>query len=104
MVMLGIEELSARSDLSLQALIRDLFEAYLPLLVTVNSGNTKIAESLLQCFADVKIDFSCLLFEKLAASFIIVSADNTTHKHCYLVSKHQEKENRFCTFSKKTRG
>ncbi|XP_043279695.1 protein MMS22-like [Venturia canescens] len=85
MVMLGIESLSARSDLSLQALIRDLFEAYLPLLVTVNTGNIKVAESLLQCFADAKIDFSCLLFEKLAASFIIVSTDNTTHKHCYLV-------------------
>lgn len=85
MILLGIETLSARGDLFLEALIRDLFEAYLPFLVTENTGNFKIAEALLRCFVDAKIDFLCLIFEKLADNFIIVLGDNATHKHCYLV-------------------
>ncbi|XP_033225230.1 protein MMS22-like [Belonocnema kinseyi] len=86
MIILGIENLSVKSDMILQALIRDLFEQYLPLLITQsNANNFKVSDSLLKCFSEVKIDFCRLIFEKLADNFIVVPAENTTHKHCFLV-------------------
>lgn len=87
MIILGIENLSVKSDMILQALIRDLFEQYLPLLIIqLNANNFKVSDSLLKCFSEVKIDFCRLIFEKLADHFIVVPAENTTHKHCFLVS------------------
>lgn len=87
MIMLGIENLHVNSDMSLQALIRDLFEQYLPLLITETSPNNfKVADSVLKCFSEAKFDFSRIIFEKLSGHFISVPADNTTHKHCFLVS------------------
>lgn len=87
MIMLGIENLHVNSDMALQVLIRDLFDQYLPLLITeLSSNNFKVTDSLLKCFSEVKLEFSRIIFEKLSDHFIVVPADNTTHKHCFLVS------------------
>lgn len=87
MIMLGIENLHVNSDMSLQVLIRDLFDQYLPVLITeLSPNNFKAADSLLKCFSEAKRDFSRIIFEKLSDNFIVVPTDNTTHKHCFLVS------------------
>ena len=87
MIMLGIENLNVKSDIILQALIRDLFEQYLPLLITQsNANNFKVSDSLLKSFSEAKVEFSRFIFKKLADHFIVVPAENTTHKHCFLVS------------------
>ncbi|XP_043474055.1 protein MMS22-like [Leptopilina heterotoma] len=86
MIMLGIENLHVNSDMSLQVLIRDLFDQYLPVLITeLSPNNFKAADSLLKCFSEAKRDFSRIIFEKLSDNFIVVPTDNTTHKHCFLV-------------------
>ncbi|KAG7210314.1 hypothetical protein KM043_011855 [Ampulex compressa] len=87
MVLLGIETLNYRSDITLQVLIRDLFEQYMPLLITdINSiTNYKVSDSLLKCFRDAKMDFMRLIFEMLTSNFLLISSDNNMHKHSYLV-------------------
>ncbi|XP_066597925.1 protein MMS22-like isoform X2 [Prorops nasuta] len=85
MILLGIENLSFRADITLQALVRDLFDQYIPLLITdVNNADFKISEILLKCFEDSKTNFSRLMFEMLMANFFIVSTDNMMHKYSYL--------------------
>ncbi|XP_043263204.1 protein MMS22-like, partial [Colletes gigas] len=87
MILLGIEALNVKSDISLQALIRDLFDQYMPLLITPvnNANNFKVSDSLLKCFRDAKADFLRLIFEILMTNFFTVSSDNMMHKHFYLV-------------------
>ncbi|XP_053997170.1 protein MMS22-like [Hylaeus anthracinus] len=87
MILLGIEALNVKSDISLQVLIRDLFDQYVPLLVTSinNTNNFKVSDSLLKCFRDAKADFLRLVFEILMTNFVTVSSDNMMHKHFHLV-------------------
>lgn len=87
MILLGMEALNVKSDISLQILIRDLFDQYMPLLIvpTVNANSFKVSESLLKCFKDAKADFIRLIFEILMTNFFNISNDNMMHKHSYLV-------------------
>ncbi|CAK9817611.1 Protein MMS22-like [Anthophora quadrimaculata] len=86
MIILGIEVLNVKSDISLQILIRDLFDQYITLLVTpiINTNNYKVSDSLLKCFKDAKADILRLIFEILMTNFLTVSNDNI-HKHSHLV-------------------
>lgn len=87
MIILGMETLNVRSDISLQIIIRDLFDQYMPLLIipTINTNTFKVSDSLLKCFKDAKIDFICLILEILMTNFFTISNDNMMHKHSYLV-------------------
>lgn len=87
MIILGMEPLNVKSDLSLQVLMRDLFDQYMPLLATqtVNSNTYRVSDSLLKCFKDAEADFVRLIFEILTTNFFTISADNMMHKHSYLV-------------------
>ncbi|XP_046613523.1 protein MMS22-like [Neodiprion virginianus] len=85
-IILGIGNLNVRGDLSLQSLIKNLFEAYLPLLITdtFKTGSYKISEKLLYIFHDNNADYLRLILDKLSVNFI-VCRDVVTHEHCYLV-------------------
>ena len=91
MIILGIENLDIEnfdSDISLQTLLRDLFDRYLPLLVTKESNSNQsfvIADSVLSSFKKAKPTFSRSLLKVLSNHFIIIPKENTTHKHCHLV-------------------
>lgn len=87
MILLGVEALNVKSDISLQILIRNLFDQYMPLLIvpTVNANSFKVSDSLLKCFKDAKADFIRLIFEILMTNFFNISNDNMMHKHSYLV-------------------
>jgi hypothetical protein len=88
MLILGIGNLNVKLDISLQTLIRELFETYLPLLIKVesNSENSyKVADTLSKCFAEADRDFVCLILGMLVGQFITVVGGNTVHKHCSLV-------------------
>ncbi|XP_076654446.1 protein MMS22-like [Halictus rubicundus] len=87
MILLGIEALNVKSDISLQILIKDLFDQYMPLLITSinNTNNFKVSDSLLKFFKDAKADFMHLVFEILMTNFFTISSDNMLHKHFYLV-------------------
>ncbi|XP_046741977.1 protein MMS22-like [Diprion similis] len=85
-IILGIGNLNVRGDLSLQSLIKNLFEAYLPHLITdtCKTGSYKISEKLSNIFHDNNVDYLRLILDKLAVNFI-VCRDVVTHDHCYLV-------------------
>ncbi|XP_015439046.1 PREDICTED: protein MMS22-like [Dufourea novaeangliae] len=87
MILLGTEALNVKSNISLQILIKDLFDQYMPLLITPvnNTNNFKVSDSLLKCFKDGNADFIHLMFEILMTNFLSISSDNTMHKHFYLV-------------------
>ena len=88
MIVLGIENLNIKSDISLQTLIRELFERYLPLLVVVEINNEncfKVLDTLSKCFIEAKPSFVRLILDMVACNFIIVPGGSSTHKHCYLV-------------------
>lgn len=90
MVMLGLEKLNVKGDILLQAMIRDIFDQYLPILITeVSSGcNFDISDDfdiLLKCFKKVKSEFLRLIFEMLMSNFYNTSSDNIMHKHSNLV-------------------
>ncbi|XP_033336521.2 protein MMS22-like isoform X1 [Megalopta genalis] len=87
MILLGIEALNVKNDISLHILIKDLFDQYMPLLITSinNTNNFKVSDSLLKCFKDAKADFIHLVFEILMTNFFTISSDNMLHKHFYLV-------------------
>lgn len=87
LIISGIGNLDVKGDIRLQSLINNLFDKYLPYLITDPSktGDLKISESLLLCFRDDNINYSRIIFEKLAVNFIIVGRDFIPHKYCYLV-------------------
>ncbi|XP_033366135.1 protein MMS22-like isoform X2 [Bombus vosnesenskii] len=87
MILLGMETLNVKSDISLQVLIRDLFDQYMPFLIipTTNANTFKVSDSLLKCFKDAKADYIRLILEILMTNFFNVSNDNMMHKHFYLV-------------------
>lgn len=90
MIILGIENLNVKVDIFLQTMIRELFEKYLPLLITVEASNEnafKVADTLSKCFLEAKPNFVRLIFDMLAANFVIICGSNSTHKHCYLVKQ-----------------
>lgn len=90
MVLLGFEKLNVKSDILLQAMIRDIFDQYLPILITeTNSGcNFKVSDTLLKYFKEAKFEFIRLLFEMLMSNFYNISSDNIIHKHSNLVCIH----------------
>ncbi|XP_014204492.1 protein MMS22-like [Copidosoma floridanum] len=87
MIILGIENLTIKSDISLQQLIRDLFERYLPLLILIDksNGSFKVTDTLSKCFLDAQPDFVHFMLVTLTRNFIIIPGGNSTHKHCHLV-------------------
>ncbi|XP_011637201.1 protein MMS22-like isoform X2 [Pogonomyrmex barbatus] len=87
-VMLGLEKLNVKSDILLQALIRNIFNQYLPILITeINSGcSFKISDRLLECFKETKSEFLRLVFEILMSNFYNISSDNVTHKYFNLIT------------------
>lgn len=87
MIILGLEKLNVKSDILLQAMIRDLFDQYLPILITeMNSGcNFRISDTLLKCFKEAKSEFIRSIFETLMSNFYNISSDNIMHKHSNLV-------------------
>ncbi|XP_043496827.1 protein MMS22-like isoform X1 [Polistes fuscatus] len=86
MIILGLESLNIKSDISLQVLNRNLFDQYIPILITQDtSGNFKVSDTLLKCFQDAKADFSYLIFEMLMTLFFTISSENNLHKHNHLV-------------------
>jgi len=90
MVILGLEKLNVKSDILLQAMIRDIFDQYLPsLIIEVNSGcSFKVSDTLLKCFKEVKSEFLRMIFELLMSNFYNISSDNVMHKHSNLVCSH----------------
>ncbi|XP_011065878.1 PREDICTED: protein MMS22-like [Acromyrmex echinatior] len=88
MIMLGLEKLNVKSDILLQAMIRDIFDQYLPILIVeVNSGcSFKVSDTLLKCFKDVKNEFLRMIFEMLMSNFYNISSDNALHKHSNLIT------------------
>lgn len=86
MIILGIEKLNVKGDILLQAMIRDIFDQYLPILITeVNNGNFKVSDVLLKCFKEAKCEFMRSIFEILMSNFYNTSSDNVMHKHSNLV-------------------
>jgi len=87
MIMLGLEKLNVKSDILLQAMIRDIFDQYLPILIVeVNNGcSFKVTDTLLKCFKDIKNEFLRTIFEMLMSNFYNISSDNILHKHSNLV-------------------
>lgn len=85
MIILGFENLNVTTDISLQHLMRELFERYLPLLITHDDKERcfKITDAILDCFS-AKPDFTKFILNILG-SMITVPADQTTHAACYLV-------------------
>jgi len=83
MIILGLEKLNVKGDILLQAMIRDIFDQYLPILITEinNSYSFKISDTLLKCFKEVKSEFLRSIFETLMSNFYIISSDNIMHKH-----------------------
>lgn len=90
MVMLGFEKLNIKSDILLQAMIRDIFDQYLPILITeINSGcSFKVSETLLKCFIEAKPEFLRLILELLMSNFYNISSNNVMHKHANLVQSY----------------
>lgn len=88
MIILGLEKLNIKSDILLQAMIRDIFDQYLPLLIIeVNSGcSFKVSDTLLKCFKEAKSEFLRSILETLMSNFYNISSDNVMHKHSNLVS------------------
>lgn len=88
MVILGFEKLNVKGDILLQAMIRDIFDQYLPILITeVNSGcSFKVSDALLKCFKKVKSEFLRTIFETLMSNFYNISSDNVMHKHSNLIT------------------
>lgn len=87
MIILGLEKLNVKSDILLQAMIRDIFDQYLSILIIeVNSGcSFKVSDTLLKCFKEVKSEFLRSIFETLMSNFYNISSDNVMHKHSNLV-------------------
>lgn len=87
--MLGIENLNVTSDLSLQTLVRELFEKYLPTfksLVNFESSNDNTEmDSLLKFFIEAKSQFTRLILDTLTNNFITAPSINATHKISKLV-------------------
>lgn len=90
MVILGLEKLNVKSDILLQAMLRDIFDQYLPILITeVNSGYSfKVSDTLLKCFKEARSEFLRTIFETLMSNFYNISSDNVMHKHSNLVCSH----------------
>lgn len=90
MVLLGLEKLNVKSDIVLRAIIRDIFDQYLPILITKdnNGCNFKVCDSLLKFFKDAKCEYLRLILEMLMANFYNISSDNVMHKHANLVRNH----------------
>ncbi|XP_012220703.1 protein MMS22-like isoform X2 [Linepithema humile] len=88
MVLLGLEKLNVKSDILLQAMIRDILDQYLPVLITEdNSGcSFKVSDSFLKFFKDAKCEYLRLIFETLMANFYTISSDNVVHKHANLIT------------------
>ncbi|XP_028046332.2 protein MMS22-like isoform X2 [Monomorium pharaonis] len=88
MVILGFDKLNIKSDIHLQAMFRDIFDQYLPILITeINSGHSfKISDTLLKCFKEARSDFLRTIFETLMSNFYTISSDNVIHKHSNLIT------------------
>ncbi|TGZ50279.1 Uncharacterized protein DBV15_02129 [Temnothorax longispinosus] len=88
MIILGLEKLNVKSDILLQAMIRDIFDQYLPILIIeVNGGcSFKVSDTLLKCFKEAKSDFLRSIFETLMSNFYNISSDNVMHKHSNLIT------------------
>lgn len=89
MIILGLEKLNIKGDILLQAMIRDIFDQYLPILITeINSGcSFKVSDTLLKCFKEAKSEFLRSIFETLMSNFYTISSDNIMHKHSNLVCR-----------------
>lgn len=86
MIMLGLEKLNVKGDILLQAMIRDIFDQYLPILITeINGCNFKISDTLSKCFKEAKSDFLRLILETLMSNFYVIPSGNVMHKHSNLV-------------------
>ncbi|EFN83552.1 Uncharacterized protein C6orf167 [Harpegnathos saltator] len=88
MVILGLEKLNIKGDILLQAMIRDIFDQYLPILITEinNGGNFRVSDMLLKCFKEAKCEFMRSIFETLMSNFYNISSDNVMHKHSNLIT------------------
>ncbi|XP_014477165.1 PREDICTED: protein MMS22-like isoform X2 [Dinoponera quadriceps] len=88
MMILGLEKLNVKGDIILQAMIRDIFDQYLPILITeINSGASfKISDILLKCFKEATCEFMRSIFEMLMSNFYSTSSDNVMHKHSILIT------------------
>ncbi|XP_011860729.1 PREDICTED: protein MMS22-like isoform X2 [Vollenhovia emeryi] len=88
MVILGLEKLNVKSDILLQAMVRDLFGQYLPILIIeVNGGYSfEVSDALLKCFKEGNGEFLRLIFETLMSNFYNISSDNVMHKHSNLIT------------------
>jgi len=81
MIILGLEKLNVKGDILLQAMIRDIFDQYLPILITEINNSFKICDTLLKCFKEAKSEFLRSVFETLMSNFYIISSDNIMHKY-----------------------
>ncbi|XP_050445023.1 protein MMS22-like isoform X1 [Cataglyphis hispanica] len=88
MIILGLEKLNVKGDILLQAMIRDIFDQYLPILITeINNGcSFKVSDMLLKCFKEAKSEFLRSIFEMLMSNFYNISSDNVMHKHSNLIT------------------
>lgn len=87
MIILGIQSLNVNSDISLQTLVRELFEFYLPTLVKYLSNfesrnNSMEADPLTNCFLKAKPEFTHFILETLTNNFITTPTNNKTNKTC----------------------
>jgi len=93
MVLLGLAKLDVKSDILLQAMIRDIFDQYLPVLITeVQQPNSdcsfRVCDFLLKFFRDAKCEYLRLIFDTLMLNFFNISSNNVMHKHAGLVCGH----------------
>lgn len=88
MIILGLEKLNVKSDILLQALIRNIFNQYLPILIIeANNGcSFNVSDTLLRCFKEVQSEFSRLILGTLMSNFYNVSSNNVMHKHSNLIT------------------
>ncbi|XP_034947759.1 protein MMS22-like [Chelonus insularis] len=88
MIILGFESINAKNDIMLKNMIHELFQAYLPLLITENDENNvsfKFSEPLMRCFTDAQTEFVEFIFDILSTGFIKIASDNSMPKYSYLV-------------------
>ncbi|XP_011301488.1 protein MMS22-like [Fopius arisanus] len=83
MILLGLQTIPYRQDRILQKIIVDLFDVYLPLLITEHKS-FRVADQLINLFREVTDDFLDVIFDKLSGNYLVVEG-NELRKNSYLL-------------------
>ncbi|XP_015115868.1 protein MMS22-like [Diachasma alloeum] len=83
MIVLGLQTLSPKQDQILQKIVVELFNVYLPLLITEHDRSFRI-EQLINLFnKEISDDFVEVIFDKLSSNYLTIE-NNELRKNSYL--------------------